>query len=154
VVHDPYLNADRAASLGVRSVSLSDALGSEVVSVHVPNTPETENMITAELVARIPGGAVVINSARAASVDSTALVAAATTGRLHAALDVYDVEPVSLPADWAACPNLLLTPHVAGDTVDGRQALAGFVLADVLAWLEDGTRGPSFVDPSSWSIAA
>lgn len=65
--------------------------------MHVPNTPETENMITAELVAMIPDGAVVINSARAASVDSAALVAAAATGRLSAALDVYDVEPVTPP---------------------------------------------------------
>jgi len=51
-------------------------------------------------------------------------------------------------------PNLLLTPHIAGDTAEGHLALAGYVLKDALQWLDDGTRGPSFVDPASWSIAA
>lgn len=73
---------------------------------------------------------------------------------MFAALDGYEVEPQVLPADWAECDHLLLTPHVAGDTVQGRQALPRYVLSDVLAWLADGTRGPSFVDPSMWSIAA
>jgi phosphoglycerate dehydrogenase-like enzyme len=96
----------------------------------------------------------VVNSARAASIDNVALVAAATAGRLFAALDVYEVEPQVLPTDWAECDHLLLTPHVAGDTVQGRQALTRYVLNDVLAWLANGTRGASFVDPSLSSIAA
>jgi phosphoglycerate dehydrogenase-like enzyme len=53
-----------------------------------------------------------------------------------------------------AAPNLLLTPHIAGDTVEGHLALAGYVIADVLRWLDDGVRGPSFVDPAVWAIAA
>jgi len=53
-----------------------------------------------------------------------------------------------------AAPNLLLTPHIAGDTEEGHRALAGYVMADVLRWLDTGARGPSFVDPARWAIAA
>lgn len=154
VVYDPYLTADRAAALGVRAAPLLEVMASEIVSLHVPNVPETEGMIGPEQLAALPEGAILVNSARAASLDYPAVVAAARAGRLRAALDVFDVEPLKPPADWVDCPNLLLTPHVAGDTVEGRRALAGYVLADALAWLDHGTRGPSFVDPAVWSIAA
>jgi phosphoglycerate dehydrogenase-like enzyme len=69
-------------------------------------------------------------------------------------MDVYDPEPPRLTAEQLAIPNLLLTPHIAGDSVEGHLALAGYVLADVLCWLDSGTLGPGFVDPTAWVIAA
>ncbi|MFF0343125.1 hydroxyacid dehydrogenase [Kribbella sp. NPDC004875] len=153
-VYDPYLSAERAAELGVRTTTLEDAAGAQFLSIHVPNVPETKGMITRELIANLPDGAVVVNSSRGPAIDQQALLDHALDGRIYAALDVYDPEPPTFDASTLACPNLLLTPHVAGDTAEGHLALAGYVLEDALRWLEDGTRGPSFVDPAVWSIAA
>ncbi len=90
----------------------------DIVVVVVPLTAETERMVDAAFLASMPDGALLVNAARGRVLDTGALLAELEAGRLHAALDVTDPEP--LPADhplWDA-PNLLLTPHVAG-TVDG-----------------------------------
>ncbi|MDN5820095.1 MAG: hypothetical protein L0H39_01270, partial [Brachybacterium sp.] len=133
---------------------LQDVMDNEIVSVHVPATPATAGMITAELIAAIPDGAIVINSSRAAAVDSGALLEAAVSGRLRVGLDVYDAEPPQLPDSLSQVPGLLLTPHIAGDTSDGHRALTGYVLADVTDYLARGHRGPSWVDPAALSILA
>ncbi|ASK65635.1 hydroxyacid dehydrogenase [Brachybacterium avium] len=153
-VHDPFLSPARAEQLGVRLASLEEVMDNEIVSVHVPATPATEGMITAELIAAIPDGAIVLNSSRAAAVDTTALLEAAVSGRLLVGLDVYDVEPPQLAESLAQVPGLLLTPHIAGDTSDGHRALTGYVLADVSDYLASGRRGPSWVDPTALSILA
>lgn len=154
VVYDPYLTPDRAAQLGVRTADLPTVMSSSVVSVHVPNVPATERMIGATELARMPDGGILINSSRAAAIDSTALLAEIAHGRILAALDVYDAEPPALPAELARSPQVLLTPHIAGDTAEGHQALLGYVVGDIIDWLDHGRRGPSFVDPAVWSIAA
>lgn len=153
-VYDPYLDEERARRLGVRTTSLEEALSCPVVSVHVPNLPATEGMVSRTLIEAMPDGAIVVNSSRGPAVDQSALIEQARAGRLLAALDVYDAEPPVLDADTLSCPNLLLTPHVAGDTVEGHLALTGYVMADVAAWWESGARGPSWVDPAAWSTAA
>jgi phosphoglycerate dehydrogenase-like enzyme len=153
-VYDPYLGADRAAELGVTLGALDEVVASDIVSVHVPNLPATEGMLTRELIARIPDGGIVVNSSRAPAVDNDALFAAVTGGRLLAALDVFAPEPPVLPASLAASDRVLLTPHIAGDTVQGHLALAGFVVADALSFLDTGARGPAYVDPARWAIAA
>jgi phosphoglycerate dehydrogenase-like enzyme len=154
VVYDPYLKPERADELNVRAATLEETLQSRFVSLHVPNVPETKGMITRKLIEQLPDETVVINSSRGPAIDQQALLDHVLDGRLYAALDVYDPEPPSFDATILAAPNLLLSPHIAGDTAEGHLALAGYVLADVLRWLEDGTRGPSFVDPALWSIAA
>ncbi len=154
VVYDPYLSAEAAAALGVTPVGLADAMDSEVVSIHVPNVPATQGMITAELLARVPDGGIVINSARAASVDLDALDRELRSGRLRAALDVFEVEPLAVTPPGAGAGGVLYSPHVAGDTIEGHRALVGYVMDDVRAFLADGSRGQSYVDPSVWSIAA
>ncbi|MFB6723178.1 hydroxyacid dehydrogenase [Kribbella sp. NPDC056345] len=154
VVYDPYLSAERAAELGVRTAEIGDAVESAFLSIHVPNVPETKGMITRELISRIPDGAVVVNSSRGPAIDQTALLDHVLDGRLYAALDVYDPEPPIFGERVLQNANLLLTPHIAGDTAEGHLALAGYVLGDALRWLDHGTRGPSFVDPAVWSIAA
>lgn len=92
---------------------LADA---EVVILGVPLTPETRHLIDAAALAAMPDGALLVNVARGPVVDTDALVAELNSGRLRAALDVTDPEP--LPEDhplWE-CPNLLVTPHVGGDS--------------------------------------
>jgi phosphoglycerate dehydrogenase-like enzyme len=153
-VYDPYLDADRAAALGVRTVALEEALACPIVSVHVPNVPETVGMVSRGLVEALPDGAVVVNSSRGPAVDQDALLEHVLAGRISAALDVYDTEPPTLPSEVLAAQNLLLSPHVAGDTEEGHLALTAHVVTDVLAFLDRGERGPSVVDPAAWAIAA
>ncbi|MGH3321077.1 MAG: 2-hydroxyacid dehydrogenase [Streptosporangiaceae bacterium] len=88
----------------------------DVVVVLVPITSETRGMVDARFLARMKDRALLVNAARGAVVDTEALAAELSTGRLRAALDVTDPEP--LPSDhplWRV-PGLLLTPHVAGST--------------------------------------
>jgi phosphoglycerate dehydrogenase-like enzyme len=101
---------------GVRPVDdLPELLGThEVVALMVPLTSRTRGMVDAGFLAAMPDGAVLVNAARGPVVHTDALLAELTSGRLRAALDVTDPEP--LPPDhplWTA-PNLVLTPHVAG----------------------------------------
>nr|WP_202893617.1 hydroxyacid dehydrogenase [Kribbella italica] len=154
VVYDPYLSDERAAGLGVRRAELEETLQSRFVSLHVPDVPETKGLVTRKLIEQLPDGAVVINSSRGPAIDQQALLEHALDGRIYAALDVYDPEPPTLEQKVLEAPNLLLTPHVAGDTEEGHLALAGYVIGDVLDYLEHGTKGPSHVDPASWSIQA
>jgi phosphoglycerate dehydrogenase-like enzyme len=154
VVYDPYLGDERAKQLGVRLVSLEEALQCRFVSIHVPDVPQTRGLVTRKLIERLPDQTIVVNSSRGPAIDQEALLEHCLAGRLLAALDVYDPEPPWFGPEVLAASNLLLTPHIAGDTTEGHLALAGYVLADVVRWLADGTRGPSFVDPAVWSIAA
>jgi phosphoglycerate dehydrogenase-like enzyme len=153
-VYDPYLSDERAAALGVRTAELDETLQSRFVSIHVPDVPETRGLVMRKHIENLPDHAIVINSSRGPAIDQQALLEHCLDGRLFAALDVYDPEPPKFGPDVLAAGNLLLTPHIAGDTVEGHLALAGYVLDDVLKWLDGGVRGPSFVDPAVWSIAA
>ena len=100
--------------------SLRDLLGeSDVVSLHVPLTAETERMIDAEALARLKPGAVFVNTARGGLVDEAALAAALHDGRLRAAgLDVFAMEPLAADNPLLRLDNVALTPHVAWLTTD------------------------------------
>jgi phosphoglycerate dehydrogenase-like enzyme len=106
----------RTARDGVRSVDELPALlpQCDIVVLIVPLTDQTRGMVDATFLARLPDGALVVNVARGPVVDSDALVAETATGRLRAALDVTDPEP--LPPDhplWSI-PGVVITPHVGG----------------------------------------
>lgn len=153
-VYDPYLGDAAARGLGVRRVPLDAAMSHEIVSIHVPSTPQTHGMIGRHELGLVPDGGIVVNSARGAAVDQEAFFAEIANGRILAALDVYEHEPPTLPEQVAAAPNVLLSPHVAGDTRRGHLALMEYVVRDLIAWLDTGERGPSFVDPRAWATAA
>jgi phosphoglycerate dehydrogenase-like enzyme len=106
----------RTARPGVHGIgSLPDLLPqANIVVLLVPVTPSTERMVDAAFLARLPDGALVVNAARGAIVDTDALLAELTSGRLHAALDVTDPEPLTAGHLLWSAPGLLLTPHVAG----------------------------------------
>lgn len=118
VVADPYLPPEVAAELGVQRVDLPDLMATcPIVVVHAPSTPETHHMIGAAELAAMPDNGYLVNTARSWIVDQDALLAELQRGRLRAALDVYDKEP--LPADhpYRSLTNVILTPHVAGATI-------------------------------------
>jgi phosphoglycerate dehydrogenase-like enzyme len=127
----------RTARAGVRGMDELPGLLPEhdVVAIAVPRTPETERMVDAAFLAAMPDGAVLVNIARGSIVDTGALLAELTAGRLRAFLDVTDPEP--LPVDhplWDA-PNLLLTPHVGGDTAGWQERGYRLVREQLLRYL-------------------
>jgi phosphoglycerate dehydrogenase-like enzyme len=121
--------AARSARDGVRSIEEVPRLlpDHDVVIVVVPLTEATTGLVDAAFLAAMPDGAVLVNAARGKVVDTDALVAELTAGRLRAALDVTEPEP--LPADhplWNA-PGVFLTPHVGGSTVGAPERAAAVV---------------------------
>ena len=136
----------RRAREGVHAIDeVHDLLPDHDVAVLVvPLTDETRRLVDARFLAAMPDGALLVNAARGPVVDTDALVRELQAGRLRAALDVTDPEP--LPADhplWSA-PGLLLTPHVGGSVPGGlRRAFA--VVAEQLAAFVRGDQPPNLV---------
>ncbi|MEV4410957.1 hydroxyacid dehydrogenase [Catellatospora sp. NPDC049609] len=115
LVTDPYADPDAVAAAGGRLVELDELLAaSEIVSLHLPELPQTRHAIAARELALLPDGATVINTARGAVVDTAALERECATGRLNAILDVTDPEPLPAGSLLAQLPNVMITPHIAG----------------------------------------
>lgn len=115
VCYDPWADPARLAALSVTAVELPElAERSHAITLHAPSTPETYRMIDADFLARMPDGAVLVNTARGSLVDEAALVDALASGRLAgAALDVTDPEPVPADSPLRTLPSVVLTPHAA-----------------------------------------
>ena len=137
----PRLPADDPAWSGVRRLELDELLAeADVVSLHVPLTSETRGMIDAKAFARMKPDAILINTARGGIMDEAALVKALKAGKLGgAAIDVYEQEPLGKDAAkvFAGAPNLILTPHIAGNTVESNGRVSGLVAEKVMAALEE-----------------
>ena len=127
-----------AEALGISYVPLEDLLAeSDIVTLHAPSTPATRGMLGREQFARMKPGAVFINCARGALVDSAALAEALNTGHIAgAAVDVFSAEP-PLPPDEPLlhAKNILLTPHIGFDTRESMQRRAVIVFDNLNAWL-------------------
>ena len=135
IATDPVMPADAAAwrELGVRRVEFDELLRqADIVSLHVPLTPQTKNMLSADRIAQMLPGAVVINTARGGIADEAALADAIRGGRLGgAAFDVFEPEPLPAGSVWADCPNVILTPHIAGVTAESNARVSTLIAAQV-----------------------
>jgi phosphoglycerate dehydrogenase-like enzyme len=100
----------------------------DVVIVIVPVTPETTGMVDAGFLAAMPDGALLVNAARGVVVDTDALVAELSSGRLRAALDVTEPEPLPAGSPLWSAPGLLLTPHVGGEVPQTGERAAATVV--------------------------
>jgi glyoxylate reductase len=107
---------------------------SDVVSLHVPLTPETQGLLSRESLALLQDGATLVNTARGAIVDESALVDELVSGRISAGLDVFADEP-RVPERLFDLPNVVLTPHIASATVETRAAMTRVLVDNVLAFL-------------------
>jgi len=117
------LDPDAEQRLSATHVEL-DALASrsEVLVLAIPLTPETRGMLSAERLSEMPSGAVLVNVSRGGLVDEDALVAGLEQRRLGgAALDVFATEPLPRGHRFSGLPNVLLTPHIAGMTVNSKR---------------------------------
>ena len=108
---------------------------SDVVTIHVPLTDETDGLLDARRLGLLRDGACLINTARGAIVDEDALVAELASGRLRAGLDVFAHEP-HVPDVLLGLPNVVLSPHVGSATRATREAATAELVANILAALE------------------
>ena len=127
------LEESRERELGVEHRQL-DALLEEadVVTLHVPRTPETETLIDARRLALLQDGATLVNTARGEVVDEPALVRELVSGRIRAGLDVFAHEP-HVPPELLDLPNVILTPHLGSATARTREAMTRLVVDNILA---------------------
>ncbi len=106
---------------------------SDVLTLHVPLLPATRNLIDARRIAAMKTGAILVNTARGGVVDEAALAAALSSGRLGgAALDVFEKEPLPAGSPLAGCPNLILTPHIAGVTTESNERVSSMIADKVI----------------------
>ncbi|WP_258129470.1 hydroxyacid dehydrogenase [Achromobacter anxifer] len=111
----------------------------DVVTLHLPLTPGTRQLLDAGRIARMRPGAVLINTSRGGIVDESALAQALRAGHLRgAALDVFDQEPLPAGGPLAGAPNLILTPHIAGLTQEANTRVSDMVAAGVTMALTGG----------------
>jgi (S)-sulfolactate dehydrogenase len=122
------------AELGVQPLGLDALLASaDVVSLHVPLNEGTRHLLDAGRIAGMKPGAVLVNSARGGVVDEPALATALRAGALGgAALDVFEHEPLPAAEHFVGCPNLLLTPHIAGVTTESNARVSSLIAERVL----------------------
>ena len=108
----------------------------DVVSLHVPLTAETRGLIDTRALELMKPDAVLVNTSRGGIVDEAALAAALRAGRLGgAALDVFDAEPLPVGSPLADCPNLILTPHIAGVTRESNARVSMLIAEKIVAAL-------------------
>ncbi len=140
IAFDPYLPDDHPAWTMAHRHGLEPLLReADVVSLHVPLNDTTANMMDAVRLRRMKKDAILLNASRGGIVDEAALAAALKAGELGgAALDVFDEEPLSAArgAVFNGCPNLVLTPHIAGVTQESNIRVSHVTVANVVKALE------------------
>ena len=140
VAYDPFISPEAAARLGVRLTDLDGVWReADAISLHVPLTEQTRNMINADTLARMKQGAVLVNCARGGIVDEAALAAALASGHLGgAALDVFDTEPPPADHPLLKLDGVVLTPHLGASTEEAQVAVAVAVAEQMAQFLQAG----------------
>lgn len=121
IAYDPYINEKVASELNVKPVSFEDLLAqSDIVSLHLPITPQTKHIINKDTIAKMKDKAVIINTARGALIDENALCEALTSGKLaFAGIDVYETEPVTADDPLLSLKDrTVVAPHAAASTFE------------------------------------
>jgi phosphoglycerate dehydrogenase-like enzyme len=150
--HDPYLPLEAFGPDVARAATLPALLAdSDVVSLHIPLTDESRGLIGATEFGQMKRGAIVVNTARGGLVDGDSLLAALESGQLFGAgLDVTDPEPLPVGHPLLARDDVVVTPHVASATTEGRIRIFREALEQAIAVLE-GRRPDHLVNPEVWA---
>ena len=139
VASDPFLSQERAEKLGVQKVELDDLLArADFITLHVPKTEQTSNILNAEAIAKMKPGVRVINCARGGLVDEAALAEALKSGHVAgAAFDVFEVEPAT-DSPLFNLPNVVCTPHLGAATTEAQENVAVQVAEQMSDYLLTG----------------
>ena len=138
------ISEEEAKKYGVEPVSLEELFKTcDVVSIHSGMTPKTYHMVNAQLLGMMKDGALLINTARGAVIDEAALEEEVIKGRLHAVLDVYEVEPLPTDSRLRGLDNVLIVPHCGGPTTDVRGILTKAMIDDAVKCVNGDTDVPS-----------
>ena len=144
------LTARKAEAMGMKVMSYDSQVAeattrdldellraADVVSLHIPLTPQTRGLLDARRLAFMKRDAILVNTARGGIVDEAALASMLKEGRLGgAALDVFDKEPLAAGSPLSGAPRLILTPHVAGVTLEANERVSALIADRVLAALD------------------
>jgi len=149
---DPYVSRDRAAQMGVELASLADVLArADVVTVHLPKTPDTTGLIGETELAAMKRGARLVNTARGGIVDEAALAKAVGDGQLAgAALDVFAEEPTT-QSPLFGLEGVVVTPHLGASTTEA-QDKAGIAIAEQLLLALAGQFVPNAVNVDAGAV--
>src|ERR1700754_4062365 len=139
VAYDPFLSQERANDLGIEKVELNDLLArADFITLHVPMTPETKNILSADAIAKTKKGVRIINCARGGLVDEHALKAAIDNGHVAgAALDVFETEPAKENILFGN-EKVVATPHLGASTTEAQENVALQVAEQISDYLLTG----------------
>ena len=149
---DPFVHSDVAEAAGVSLVgSLEELLeNADIVSTHTPLLPETQQMMNVQRFAKMKPGSIFINAGRGGLVDEAALIDALQSGHLYGAgLDVTDPEPAEPSNPLLSMENVVVTPHVASATPEGKTRMFVGAVEQVVQVLK-GEKPPHLVNPEVW----
>jgi D-3-phosphoglycerate dehydrogenase len=150
IAYDPFLSHEKAQALGVERIDdIDELLGrSDFITLHLPKTEKTANLLSAKRIARIKPGARLINCARGGLVDEAAIAEALSSGKLAgAAFDVFSEEPATANVLFDA-PNVVCTPHLGAATSEAQENVALQVAEQMSDYLVDGAVSNALNAPS------
>lgn len=138
--HDPFLPAAAAAKGSVPLKTLDELLAwADIVTLHIPRTKETTNLLSETRMRAMKKGAYLINAARGGLVDEAALIRLLDEGRLAgAALDTFTTEPLQADSPLRAHPRLILTPHLGASTSEAQQAVSTILARQIIDFVATG----------------
>ncbi len=152
LAYDPALSSDAVRRRGAEKIDHLGALlaDADVISLHLPLTPETRHIIGRDQLNAMKPTAILVNAARGPLVDERALADALRDWRIAAAaLDVFEVEPPSPDNPILTAPNIVLSPHTAGNTVEAARILARASAVIAIA-VFGGRRPEGLLNPEVW----
>lgn len=138
--YDPFLPASAAGKGSVPLKSLDELLAkADIVTLHIPRTKETTNLLSEQNLRAMKKGAYVINAARGGLVDEEALLRLLDEGHLAgAALDTFATEPLQADSPLRAHPKLILTPHLGASTSEAQQAVSTILAKQIIDFIDTG----------------
>ena len=141
LAYDPLLTENQIRAAGAKPLKLDELLTqSDFLSLHLPKTPATSNMIDREALGRMKPGAFLINCARGGLVNEVDLAEALKSGHLAgAALDVFDREPPAPDNPLLALDNFICTPHLGASTAESQVNVAVAVARQMIAFFQNGS---------------
>ncbi len=130
--YDPYLPKEAADGMGIALTTKEDIIkNSDVISLHAGMTPETKNMIGQKEFEMMKPGVLIVNTARGGLIDHDAMLLALKAGKIQAALDVFEPEPLPVESEYRKVKNCYPTAHTPGMTIDAAKREGGQVVDDV-----------------------